>query len=209
MKIRKNTLDNFVISEQNGYLKKVSLEKDDIWLDAGANIGATAVKFSDKVNSIFCFEPENDNFELLISNTKEFNNISCFKYALIENQDKERNFFVNKKKNKGIHGFYAQRGRDKVIVKCKNINDIIRSLNINKIKMDVEGSEYELIKIMDFSNIKEFIFEFHFLYLKDIKTKEKFKEILKIVKSNFKNVNHKSLEKINNNWTTVVHCNNK
>ena len=68
--VRKDTLDEYIVNEQQQYLKLFNLNEDDRFLDIGANIGATAFFVADKVSKVFCYEPDVDNFELLQKNTK-------------------------------------------------------------------------------------------------------------------------------------------
>jgi FkbM family methyltransferase len=201
MKTRENTLDKFIVNEVKSYLSKIQLKKEDNLLDLGGNIGAFVNLVSSKVNKVFTYEPEKENFEILKENNIENKNVYCFNSAVVGNQDKERIFYVNQKQNKGIHGFLAKRGRLEQKVSCVNINDIIKEHNINKIKMDIEGSEYELLKSMNFDMIDEMVIEYHFIYLKD-KDKSKYNEIIKLLKRNFKLVKYK--EDTKKAWTTII-----
>jgi FkbM family methyltransferase len=198
---RENTLDKFIVNEVKAYLKKISFKKEDNVLDLGGNIGAFTDLVSPLVNKVFTYEPEKENFEILKENNIENKNVYCFNSAVVGNQDKERIFYVNQKQNKGIHGFLAKRGRLEQKVSCVNINDIIKEHNINKIKMDIEGSEYELLKSMNFDMIDEMVIEYHFIYLKD-KDKSKYNEIIKLLKRNFKLVEYK--EDTKKAWTTII-----
>jgi len=205
MKTRENTLDKYVIGEMTQYTNRITLEKKDNWLDAGANIGAFANIIADKVNKVICYEPDTDNFELLKENTLNYQNVVCEQKALVNNSDISRDFFLNIKKNKGAHSFLVKRGRDKVSVNCQNINEVITKYKINKIKMDVEGAEEELLSNLNFKNINELIMEYHFVTLKDMNHEKYFKLIEKL-KTKFKEVVYK--DKINKNWTTLIYCKN-
>jgi FkbM family methyltransferase len=200
--VRENTMDEYVIKESE--YDKCEFTKNDIWLDAGANIGAFALKYHDKVKQIISYEPDVENYKNLKQNL-ELNNIyNCktFKLCLVENNDKTRKFYLNKKTNKGIHSLIIKKGRDEVMVNCANINSVVKKFNINKIKMDIEGAEYELIKSMDFTNIKEFIFEYHFKHLKDF-SKEKFYQTIDILKNNFTTIKHREP---NGSWQIIIHA---
>lgn len=199
---RENTLDDFIVKEVKHYLNKFKLNSEDIVLDLGGNIGAFANLVSPLVKKVYTFEPEKDNFKILFDNNIKNLNVECFNSAVVGNEDKERIFYVNQKQNKGIHGFLAKRGRLEQKVICENINDIVIKNNINKVKMDIEGSEYELLKVMDFKNIDEMIIEYHFIYLKD-SDKKKYNEIINILKNNFSYVDYK--EDTKKAWTTIIY----
>lgn len=204
LKFRENTLDEYIWKEQSSYLNKLILDKNDIWLDAGVNIGCFAISIAEKVCQVIAFEPDKENFELLKENVKisSFKNIEFQNFAIVGNDDKTRDFFLNTKKNKGSHSFLVKRGRDKVIVDCKNINQILKERKINKIKMDVEGAEYEILKVIeDFSKIEFLILEFHFNALKD-KNHTKYFEIVELLKKNFNIVECKNDP--GKSWNTLI-----
>jgi FkbM family methyltransferase len=199
---REGTLDDFVVRE-NDY-SKCDFNKEDIWLDAGGNIGVFACKFHDKVSKIISYEPDNTNFRILQENLILNNVKNCIAVnsCLVGNEDDTREFFLNKKKNKGMHSLLVKGGRERLVVKCENIVNVIKKYNVNKIKMDVEGAEYELLKSMDFTNIKEIVLEFHFAVLKDIDKKEKYYEIIDLLKSNFFDVKYR--DDLKKGWTTII-----
>lgn len=204
--VREDTLDEYVINENlksNSYLKKINLESKDIWLDLGANIGAFAISIAKRVKNVYCFEPERENFEIMKVNIKEnkIDNVEIFMKVVVDDYKDTTDFYLNKKKNKGAHSILIKRGREKINVPCCNINSLITNYNINKIKMDIEGYEYFIIKNIDcWELIDEIILEFHLNVLK----KEKYKEIVEILKTKFDVVDYK--EDIKKNWTTIIYC---
>ena len=207
--LRENTLDEFVLKEQKGYFNKITLTKEDVWLDAGANIGCFSTLISNKVKSIISYEPEEENFKLLnlqITNNR-IKNVSIKRKLIVGNKDFVRSFFINEKKNKGTHSLLVKRGRTKIDCYCVNINDILEADKINKIKLDVEGAEWEIlnnIKCKNWESIKEIILEFHFNMLKDHPKHEKYNQIINLLKSHFSYVNYN--ENIKKHWTTIVHA---
>lgn len=167
--VREDSIDDFVINEP--CYDKVSYSKDQVWLDIGANIGAFCVKFADKVSTILAVEPESDNFVLLNKNLAENNitNVKVLKAAVVGNNDTKRSFYVNTKKNKGLHSLIKIGGRSEITVDCVNINKILTSFPVTAIKVDTEGGEVEILdNIENYSNIKEIIMEYHFTVLKDM-----------------------------------------
>ena len=204
--IRENTLDDFVIRETKSYLKKITLDKNDIWLDAGSNIGAFAMRISNQVNKIIALEPCPENFSIIKKNLKINNikNVISIKKAIVGNNDKIRDFFLNNKTNKGTHSFLVKRGRNKIAVNCININELIKKYNINKIKIDVEGAEEEIIfAINDFTNIIEIIAEFHIAVLRDKKHIKYHNFISHLTNNNF-NVDFKDNPK--GAWTAIIYA---
>lgn len=207
--LRENTLDEFVLKEQKGYFNKITLTQEDVWLDAGANIGCFSTLISNKVKSVISYEPEEENFNILNSQIERnrIKNIIIKKKLIVGNKDFTRSFFINEKKNKGTHSLLVKRGRTQINCYCANINDILKTHKINKIKLDVEGAEWEIlnkITCKNWGNIKEIILEFHFNMLKDHPNHEKYTHIVNLLKSHFSYVDYN--EHINKHWTTIVHA---
>ena len=193
------------IVTQKAYRRYLNLTKDDIWLDIGGYVGDFAIDIAEEVDKVYAFEPENENYGLMLYNIKAngIKNIETFNSALVGNEDKFRTLYLNILKNTAAHSFMVKRGRPSVQVKCRNINEIIDKYKIDKIKLDCECAEYEIIKaIRDISQIKEIVFEFHISTLK----KEKYFEIVEYLKQYF-DVTYK--EDIKKYWHTNVYGRNK
>jgi FkbM family methyltransferase len=188
MIVRNNTIDELVVKsviEQGEYHNKIQSTKEDRWLDIGGHIGSFAVDVADKVKSICSFEPDSENFNLLYQNTKGMVNSEIFQMAIVGNKDMKRklNKFIQGVQNTGGHSLIGE--GDGIDVNCVNINNVIEDFGINKIKIDCEGSEYEIIKNIKEENlkqIKEIILEYHFNLL----GLAKFEELIKYLEPYFK-----------------------
>lgn len=202
---RDGTCDNDIIHE-NSYHNKIMLNTNDIWLDAGANIGGFVLMVCDEVKKVICYEPDKSNFKLLekVIKLNKVDNTLLFREALVSNLDKRRSFYLNTKHNMAIHSLIPLNGRKMVGVDCANINTVLDKYHINNIKMDVEGGEYELIRcIKDWSNIKQIILEYHFITLHD-KDYKKYFELVNLLKKEFVSV--KYTENPGKNWATLVYA---
>jgi len=116
-------------------------------IDAGANIGASSIYFSEKYpeSQIIALEPEETNFSILKLNTISYPNIICLKkalwfkdeYLMIENpNDHKLSFQVKQSDN-----------YNKSDIEGISINTLIKQFNIQVIdilKMDIEGSEKDI-----------------------------------------------------------------
>ena len=204
--LREETLDEYVAKES--CYRDVNFDENDIWLDIGANIGIFPIYYCDKVKQIISFEAEPENFSLFKRNI-ELNNVkNCYIYncAVVWDDRKETSFYLNTKKNKGSHSMLIKGGRDEITVNCLNINDIIETHKPNKLKIDIEGGEYELIKsIKNWNNIKELIFEYHINVLRDSEGK-KLEELYEIFRNNGFEINGKKSNELGKNWQIIVHC---
>jgi len=210
--VRLETSDEFVIEEifKRKTYNKLNILPQDIVLDIGLNIGAFTILALQKGAVVHSYEAEEDNFKIAQHNIKINNlenNYTINNKAIIGNDDKVRPFSINVKRNKGAHSLVAKRGRDTVNVNCININEVLEKVKPTIIKMDIEGGEYECLKaVKSFKGVKELILEFHHAHLNDIKTRDKYKEIISILKNHFKEVSYK--EEPKGAWVTLIYCKN-
>lgn len=123
-------------------------------VDAGANIGLSAVFFTNKFPdaTIVAVEPEKSNFEMLLKNTNEYKNIFCVKKAISNQSDLS---FDVVDKGFGNWGFVTQVKNNGQLEK---VVDQVDSLTIDEIlvyyklecldllKIDIEGAEKNLFE---------------------------------------------------------------
>lgn len=208
---RPNTLDEYIFKEiKSSYgCLNIQKEKGDIVLDIGANIGAFS-KYAMEQGAfrVFAYEPEPENFDLLIANTSMIpsHKISRFRCAVVGTDQTEVELYINSKKNKGLHMTREVRGRDSISVRAENFFDILNKLKPNKIKIDVEGAEYGFMpvsstcqQIPDF--VERLVMELHFQYNKEwrplaIKMHEN------MLKQGFSVIKEPQFK--GKNWTTLV-----
>ncbi len=213
--IRTGTLDRIIVRNVvkiKEYSKFLHLTKNDVWLDIGGHIGTFAIDIADKVKHVYSFEPNKDNFRLLKKNLKENNikNVTVFNKALVGNYEKMRELFLDRKGNTGGHSLIKTgefpRSDISEIVRCENINDIIKKYKIDKIKLDCEGAEYELIKALDIDSlidINEIIFEYHF----NVLGMGKYEELLRYLSGIFSQMGIAG--KVNPRGQTIVYAQRK
>lgn len=157
--------------------------KDKIVLiDIGANIGIASLFFSlqENIKKIYAFEPVDVTFNLAIENLNRNEKISkiesIYNYGLGKNERKEVfSFNPNVKGNTGLRGVLSTSFRrdlvseKEVIIKnaSDEINKILKDNSKYKIgvKMDCEGSEYEIFESLEetgvLKNIDLFMIEWH------------------------------------------------
>lgn len=120
--------------------------------DIGANIGIASIYFANKFPDavIYCFEPILENFDLLKKNTNKYKNIHCFQIALgakdgkvnMSASDSEMNYGGGSIYELGTNKDKSQRVRLVNPTTFYSKEDI---KNIDLIKIDVEGSEYDVL----------------------------------------------------------------
>ncbi len=137
--------------------------EDCILIDIGANVGFASMYFSqlDNVQKIYSFEPVKDTFEIAENNLKRNNimKISQFSNFGLGNFEREEQFLFNNnaKGNCGIRGqlspsYQDEKDYEKRTVLIKRASDVLEPIfNENKnfkivLKMDCEGSEYEILE---------------------------------------------------------------
>lgn len=115
-------------------------------IDGGANIGLFAILVANKYpnSKIICIEPDIDNFNILLKNTKNYPNIFC-----------ENKGLWNAKTRLKVYDKFKM-GKWGLIVEEDTINGTIDAISIDYItdkyqltqidllKIDIESSEYEL-----------------------------------------------------------------
>ena len=133
-------------------------------IDAGAHIGLSAVFFACKYPEakILSIEPEDSNYEMLVSNTKHFPNIKTIKAALWSHRT-----LVNIANPKAASwAFQMSETADKNEIIAINVEEAMFELDtdyIDILKMDIEGSEIEVFQSSGswIDRVKFIILELH------------------------------------------------
>ena len=175
-------------------LTLTDLDQKDTWLDAGGHIGIFAARLLTQfpnIEKLYSYEPFHNNVEfleqnLLMNGVRE--KCEIVEKAIVADNSEEVEFFLSQ--DSGKHSVHPIRGRQVTRVPAENINTILKEKNINCIKMDIEGLEYDMIKaVQDWSKIKLVIIEYHFHYSWLLENRSsKFNEVLEIIRSNFDQV---------------------
>tara|TARA_B100001250_G_C19747572_1_gene766064 strand:+ start:713 stop:1411 length:699 start_codon:yes stop_codon:yes gene_type:complete len=142
--------------------KRYNLSEDDIFIDGGAFRGEFIEKITEYYNCrAFGFEPLSEYYEILNQKYKNNSKVKIIDSGLTSEdgssyliEDEQSSYIGNKK--------------TKQIVKTKRLETFMKEESIEKIgllKLNVEGSEYEiiesLIKSEKISNIKHLHVQFH------------------------------------------------
>lgn len=198
------------VFRNNEYIHKgLELKANDVVLDLGANIGAFSCRNFREVKKIIAFEPEDVNFEFLSVNVSEnkAKNIEICKKAVVGNDDKTRDFYLGKVPY--YYSFLVKNNRKRVPVECININEVMKKYKPTKLKVDIEGSEWEvLMNCKDFGNVSQLIFEYNFDMNGDLKSGFKhFEALTKHLKKNGFDVTKLESYSRSKSWADVFLCN--
>ena len=185
--------------------REMNLRKADVLLDGGANIGAFSLWAYKKAASIIALEPEINNYTLLRRNLESngVSNVAPMLGAIVGNNDRYRQLYVNLQRNQSSHSFLVRRGRNEQLTECQNINAIIAKYGITAIKLDVEGAELEILNAITekkWENIRSLALEYHFNALRD-KDHKLYYKMIKMLKTHFEHVHHIKPQK---HWTCIV-----
>lgn len=167
--VRENTTDIKAFDEvirRHSYFKgNFQPDKNDVWLDLGANVGTFSCFVGAFGCKVFAYEPEPECFAITKKNFED-NKISgdVFQLAVVGDMQKRMFLFLGKKKGNFWRNSLVKNWQGQALeVKCVNFFDSVTP-EINAVKMDIEGSEFAIFDSpdLDFKNIKKFVFEYHF-----------------------------------------------
>jgi FkbM family methyltransferase len=111
-------------------------------LDVGANIGATSRYLLDVagVKRVTGVEPDPDNARLYRANVPE---AQLFEAAVIDGNARRIPFYTHARKNRATLGTIPRVGFEQTYVRAVPWRKLLR-LNVDAVKCDIEGAEYEL-----------------------------------------------------------------
>lgn len=171
IKIRNRSTDLMALSNVwlNEEYKKEDFEiKDnDVIIDIGGHIGLFNIYASQfcKTGKIFSYEPIKENFNLLKENLK-INGLDdklVFNYAVSSINEKIKIFLST---DFAAHSMHIDTGKN-IFVQSTTLEKIFEDNQIDKcnlLKLDCEGSEFEILKKLKeyyFKKIEKIILEYH------------------------------------------------
>lgn len=153
--------------------EKVKIEKDDIVVDIGANIGIFSMfaEFA-TTKKVICYEAEKENYESLTKNVCKYTETYNM---IVSNTNGKQKLYLDE--YAGGHAIYHTnninntRTTNYQIVESITLDKIIKKLGkIDFLKIDVEGAEREIftsVKEETLKKIKKISLEFHPYTFKD------------------------------------------
>lgn len=133
----------YEIFYSKSYTKDFSIPEDSIVLDIGAHIGLFSVMASRIAKKVYSFEPEPENFNLLLTNIRlnSIKNIEAINKAVSKKTG-------TAKLRIGVDESECSLDKKGIDVATISLKDFFDTYNIKKIdflKMDCEGSEYDIL----------------------------------------------------------------
>ena len=136
--------------------------KPHVILDIGGNIGISAIYYAVRFPQahIYTFEPMEENFTLLERNISFYPNIRAFPVALGNSNRVQEIFASDHPENFGGFSFFPEGSNSsrKRKVQIKHAGDYLYEIGVKKadlIKIDSEGSEYDILASMDPEMLRE------------------------------------------------------
>ena len=167
---RENSIDKSIYDEvyiQNAYeIKK--LNEDDIVLDIGAHCGYFSKLCLDKGSkNVIAFEADEGNYRCYLKNLSKYQGWKCHNIAVWKETCDEVSFYTYpNSENTGLNSFYKNpymNSCEENKVKAISLDDILSSYDkINILKIDAEGSEYDiLMNSKSIQKIENIVGEYH------------------------------------------------
>lgn len=144
--------------------------KGGVAFDIGAHIGYYSRLLSPLVDTVYAFEPEPNNFALLVKNTERYKNVVPINMA-VSDQTGMQDFFLVKDST-FRHSLVNEGDCERISVDTTSLDLFAKLKNISNvsfIKIDVEGYEEKVLEGM-----KEAIQKYHPLIIAEMPTNDKY-----------------------------------
>ena len=144
-------LEGFLERVETSLFKK-SINKGATVIDIGAHIGYYTVLASDLVGrkgKVFAFEPDPKNYEVLVRNINELNNVTAYQMAVSDRTGTLKLFIPPH--DRGSSSLWTpDDAREQVEVNVVKLDDFLGNIDcpISVIKIDAEGSETTVLRGM-------------------------------------------------------------
>ena len=182
--IREGSTDEEIINDvriRNFYLDKGFgvFNPGDLVIDIGGHIGAFAIECAIRGAEVNVYEPNRDNFEILVKNIKANNfedKITAYNVAVSDKAGTSKLYIDSQ--NAGSHSLLKKcvdhESGQFAEVKTVAIKDALDN-GCKLLKLDCEGAEYSILIGADLSKVDKIVAELHI--------KEKNEELIKYLQS--------------------------
>jgi len=160
-KIRKGVWDEQILAGEMDPSYYQIPQNPKVVVDIGAHIGGTAILAAGLGAEVYAYEPQSENFGLLLENVKLNNledKIHCFKKGV--GDPGKRKIYLNPK-NLGMGTFdkISDEWNEIDVISAAEVFENIKHCDL--LKIDCEGAEYEFIKKLPYPKIDNISLELH------------------------------------------------
>ncbi len=166
--VRILSTDMWVLDQVAPYFAALQLKPSDRVLDIGGYIGSFTVPASKLVQSVDVYEPDPDNYALLVENIRQnrCTNVRSHPSAVVGDRRPVVSLIVGAMSTG--HSVLTTAEDPGRLVAATNIDDALAWPGANVVKLDAEGVEVAIIAgITDWSSIDRLVFEYHAAKLQD------------------------------------------
>ena len=138
-----------------------NLEADDIVMEIGAGIGFISLQCARRIGAdrVFAFEA-NPALEQHIRRNYDLNGLHpTLEIGLLGEQAGECDFYVER--DFWVSSLHPSSTARRVSIAVRPLNEAVRRVAPTFLVMDVEGGEYDLIRLIDFQGIRKLNIELH------------------------------------------------
>ena len=166
------------------------INKTDVVLDIGAQIGFHTVHFASLAKIVIAVEPDPDTYKVLIKNieAKKLKNVVARQEACVDTKDMTVTFYRGSKSCNSSLFSNRNTFKNAITVNTVSLKHLIKKYSPSVVKIDTEGAEYSmgiLKKLPD--HVKALAIEFHFLSKDRFQTRAV--ELAEILSKKFKLAN--------------------
>lgn len=190
---------------------KFKIDKDDVWLDCGAQIGSFSVRaVKNGAKKVISVEPEDINRSILTENVtrnKFQTETIIVPRAIVASDDMlGKEITLNKTPSTYRHTLLpVKRTIGSQNVTCTTLKQLFLEYpEINAVKVDIEGSEYDVVLSIDWKDtgVRKLVFEYSFDHHPDMNN---FYDMIDLLRKQFDVVYHiASLPKRDTFWNTKI-----
>lgn len=163
------------------------IKEDDVIIDIGGHIGLFVLYVTKncKKGKVFCYEPFQKNYKLLVENVKlnKISNVNYFNLAVSDNQNKIKIFISE---DDAAHSIVQSQEKFETVdsVSLKKIIDDNQIQRCDFLKLDCEGAEFKILESLPdeyYARIKKIVMEYH-IFNNNFDSYQKMKERLENLK---------------------------
>lgn len=172
--MRTSFKSKFIVLHSKSNSVVIPIDKNDILIDCGANVGDITSLMARTRGVIYAFEPDPNAFRVIKRRFKYVRNVQIFNKGVCP-QSQVMPFFMHRTNGKDPvdasvgSSFFEEKNKkhEKINIECVDFPNFIEGLgrSVSLLKMDIEGMEFDVIDSLissdQIKNIKKLIIETH------------------------------------------------